>query len=43
MILLALCAFVSASLYDYNKVDPDENIADEDDEPIIDDGFIWND
>ena len=43
MILLALCAFVSASLYDYNKVDPDENIADEDDEPIIVDGIIWND
>lgn len=43
MILLALCAFVSALLYDYNKVDPDENIADEDDEPIIVDGIIWND
>ena len=38
-----LCAFVSASLYDYNKVDPDENIADEDDKPIIVDGIIWND
>lgn len=43
MILLALCAFVSASLYDYNKADSDENIADEDDEPIIVDGIIWND
>lgn len=39
----ALCAMVSASLYDYDKVDPDENIADEDDEPIIVDGIIWND
>ena len=43
MILLALCAFVSASLYDYNKGDPVENIADEDDKPIIVDGIIWND
>ena len=39
----------SASLYDYNKVDPDENIAGEggedgEDGPIIgDDGNIWND
>ena len=33
----------SASLYDYNKADSDENIADEDDEPIIVDGIIWND
>lgn len=39
----ALCAMVSASLYDYDKVDPDENIADEDDDPFIDDGIIWND
>ena len=49
MILLALCAFVSASLYDYNKVDPDENIAGEggedgEDGPDTGDGgFIWND
>ena len=46
MILLALCAFVSASLYDYNKRDPVENIAGEDGEdgPISDDwGTIWND
>lgn len=36
----------SASLYDYDKVDPDENIAGEggEDGPIIgDDGNIWND
>ncbi len=36
----------SASLYDYNKVDPDENIAGEggEGEPDTgDDGFIWND
>lgn len=39
----------SASLYDYNKRDPDENIAGEggeggEDGPIIgDDGNIWND
>ncbi len=36
----------SASLYDYNKVDPDENIAGEggEDGPITDgDGTIWND
>lgn len=34
----------SASLYDYNKVDPDENIAGEGGEPDTgDDGFIWND
>lgn len=36
----------SASLYDYNKVNPDENIAGEggEDGPIIgDDGNIWND
>lgn len=45
----ALCQMVSASLYDYNKVDPDENIAGEggeggEDGPIIgDDGNIWND
>ena len=36
----------SASLYDYDKVDPDENIAGEggEDGPDADkDGFIWND
>ena len=39
----------TASLYDYNKVDPDENIAGEggedgEDGPDTgDDGFIWND
>ena len=34
----------TASLYDYNKVDPDENIAGEGGEPDTgDDGFIWND
>lgn len=34
----------SASLYDYDKVDPDENIAGEGDGPITgDDGNIWND
>ena len=41
----ALCSnMVSASLYDFDKRDPVENIADEDDGPIIgDDGNIWND
>ena len=34
----------SASLCDYDKVDPDENIAGEGGEPDTgDDGFIWND
>ncbi len=36
----------TASLYDYNKVDPDENIAGEggEDGPETGDGgFIWND
>lgn len=36
----------TASLYNINEVDPDENIAGEggEDEPITDkDGFIWND
>lgn len=34
----------TASLYDYNKVDPDENIAGEGGGPDADkDGFIWND
>lgn len=36
----------SASLYDYNKVDPDENIAGEGGEEGPDTGeggFIWND
>ena len=34
-----------ASLFDINKSDSVENIAVEDDkdEPITDDGFIWND
>lgn len=41
----ALCQMVTASLYDYNKVDSEENIADEDaDGPTPDgDGIIWND
>ena len=42
----ALCSnMVSASLYDINKRDSVENIADEEDDgPIIgDDGNIWND
>jgi len=41
----ALCNnMVSASLYDINKRDSVENIADEeDDEPINDWGTIWND
>lgn len=36
---------VTASLYEFNKVDSVENIADEDgDKPISDDwGIIWND
>ena len=34
----------TVSLYDINKRDPIENIADEDDGPIHDDwGTIWND
>lgn len=34
----------SASLYDYDKRNPVENIADEDNnEPIEDWGIIWND
>ena len=39
------CAMVSASLYDINKRDSVENIADEeDDEPIHDNkDIIWND
>ena len=39
----ALCAMVSASLYNIGQDKPIENIADEDDEPIKDGGFIWND
>lgn len=39
----ALCQMVTASLCDINQRDPVENIADEDDEPIIVDGIIWND
>lgn len=35
---------VTASLYEFTKRDPVENIADEDDKPISDDwGIIWND
>lgn len=38
------CNMVGASLYDINKVDSVETIADEDDKPIKDDwGTIWND
>lgn len=42
------CNMVSASLYDIDKRDSIETIADEDDEPIItydgtEDGIIWND
>ena len=38
------CNMVSASLYDINKRDSVENIADEeDDEPISTGGIIWND
>lgn len=38
------CNMVSASLYDIDKRDSIETIADEDDEPINDDyGIIWND
>ena len=41
----ALCQMQKASLFDINKSDSVENIAVEDDkdEPITDDGFIWND
>lgn len=42
----ALCAMVSASLYDINKRDSVENIAGEDDKPIPirdDHDIIWND
>lgn len=41
----ALCEFLSASLCDYDKRDPVENIANEDgDGPISDEwGNIWND
>lgn len=38
------CNMVSASLYDINKVNSIETIANEDDEPFSDeDGIIWND
>ena len=38
------CNMVGASLYDINKVNSIETIADEDDKPIKDDwGTIWND
>ena len=33
----------TVSLYNYDEVDPVEHIADEDDEPDIEGGFIWND
>lgn len=33
----------SASCYDIGKDKSVEHIADEDDEPIIDNGIIWND
>lgn len=40
----ALCQMVSASLHDFNKRDPVENIAGEGDKPNSDDwGIIWND
>lgn len=42
----ALCQMVSASLCDYDKRDPVENIAgegDEDGPDIGEGGFIWND
>lgn len=42
----ALCAMVSASLYNINEVDPDENIAGEGGKPIPirdDHDIIWND
>lgn len=40
----ALCQMGTASLYDIDKRDPVETIADEDDKPDTGDGgFIWND
>lgn len=41
----ALCTMNTVSLYNYYEVDPEENIAHEDDDdPISDDGgIIWND
>lgn len=40
----ALCQMVSASLCDFDKRDPVENIAGEGDGPDTDDDeFIWND
>lgn len=39
----ALCTIVTASLYNYGEVDSDEHIADEDDDPDIEGGIIWND
>lgn len=42
----ALCQMVTASLHDYDKRDPVENIAgegDKDGSDTDDDGFIWND
>lgn len=34
---------VTASFCEFNKADPVENIADEDDDPDIEGGIIWND
>lgn len=39
----ALCQMQKASLFNINEVDSVEHIADEDNEPITDDGIIWND
>ena len=40
----ALCTMISASYYDIDNDDSIEHIADdEDDEPIINGGIIWND
>lgn len=38
----ALCQMKTVSLYNINEVNSVEHIADED-EPITDDGIIWND
>lgn len=38
-----LCEMNTVSLYNYDEVDSVEHIADEDDEPDIEGGFIWND
>lgn len=40
----ALCAMVTASMYEINNDDSVDHIADEDDGPDTGDGgFIWND